>query len=61
MASRKVIETQQREFVNYNYSGYVILQSGRLRDNSLVVITRVQREWPDNQNGRLLEQKWQSM
>ena len=61
MASRKAIETQQREFVNYNYSGYVVLQSGRLRDIPLVVVTRGQREWPDNQNGRLLEQKWQSM
>ncbi len=61
MALRKAIETQQREFVNYKYSGYLVLQSGRLPDIPLVVVTRGQREWPDNQKGRLLEQKWQSM
>jgi len=61
MASRKAIETQQREFLNYKYSGYLVLQSGRLPDIPLVVVTRGQREWPDNQNGHLLEQKWQSM
>ena len=61
MSTRKAIETEQREFVNFRYSGALVQQSGRLPDVPLVVVTRGQREWPDTPRGHALEQTWQAM
>lgn len=61
MATRKAFDTEQREFLNFKYSGFLVQQSGRLPSVPLVVVTRGKQEWPDNDRGRSLEQRWQSM
>ena len=61
MASRKAIQTQQRELLNFNISAFQVKQLGDLPDIPLVVISHGQRVWPDNPLGDAREREWQAM
>ena len=53
--------TQQREFVNFKYSGELVSSLGELPDVPLVVVSRGQQAWPDTPRGNTLEKTWQAM
>lgn len=55
------VRTQQREFVNFKYSGELVKQLGKMPDIPLVVVSRGKQAWPDTPRGQALEQSWQAM
>lgn len=61
MASRKSIQTQQRELFNFNVSAFQVKQLGTLPDIPLLVISHGQRVWPDDPLGQAREREWQAM
>lgn len=62
ISSRKGMVAQQRELVNFAYSGSEIAFLGaHFPDVPLVIITRGQRVWPDDPMGKAREDEWQEM
>lgn len=55
------VRTQQREFINFKYSGQLVKDLGKLPDVPLVVVSRGKQAWPDTPRGQALERSWQTM
>ena len=61
LISRKFIQTQQREFMNFTQSAIQVEQIARQLDVPLAVITRGQRVWADTPYGEEQERVWMEL